>query len=109
MNSYAPDEQTTEIGILPANFCISHHADWTNAVKSYIKEIGITGVRWMKCEVEQIDPKQEEHVMVYCHNREASWVQNVREAVFGQTSLICRLAHRKIKVKGRGLPPFIYP
>lgn len=40
---YAPDEQTTEIGILPANFCISHHADWTNAVKSYIKEIGITG------------------------------------------------------------------
>ena len=43
MNSYAPDEQTTEIGILPANFCISHHADWTNAVKSYIKEIGITG------------------------------------------------------------------
>ena len=37
------DEQTTEIGILPANFCISHHADWTNAVKSYIKEIGITG------------------------------------------------------------------
>ena len=25
------------------NFCISHHADWTNAVKSYIKEIGITG------------------------------------------------------------------
>ena len=31
----------------------------------------------MKCEVEQIDPKQEEHVMVYCHNREASWVQNV--------------------------------
>ena len=38
-----PDEQTTEIGILPANFCISHHADWTNAVKSYIKEIGITG------------------------------------------------------------------
>lgn len=87
MNSYAPDEQTTEIGILPANFCISHHVDWTNAVKSYIKEIGITGVRWMKCEVEQIDPKQEEHVMVYCHNREASWVQNVREAVFGQTSV----------------------
>ena len=41
----------------------------------------------MKCEVEQIDPKQEEHVMVYCHNREASWVQNVREAVFGQTSV----------------------
>ena len=38
----------------------------------------------MTCEVEQIDPKQEEHVMVYCHNREASWVQNVREAVFGQ-------------------------
>ena len=34
---------STEIGILPANFCISHHADWTNAVKSYIKEIGITG------------------------------------------------------------------
>ena len=31
----------------------------------------------MKCEVEQIDPKQEEHVMVYCHNREASWVQNL--------------------------------
>jgi len=29
----------------------------------------------MTCEVEQIDPKQEEHVMVYCHNREASWVQ----------------------------------
>ena len=25
--------------------------------------------------------------MVYCHNREASWVQNVREAVFGQTSV----------------------
>ena len=41
----------------------------------------------MKCEVEQIDPKQEEYVMVYCHNREASWVQNVREAVFGQTSV----------------------
>ena len=40
----------------------------------------------MTCEVEQIDPKQEEHVMVYCHNREASWVQNVREAVFGQKS-----------------------
>ena len=37
----------------------------------------------MTCEVEQIDPKREEHVMVYCHNREASWVQNVREAVFG--------------------------
>ena len=33
----------------------------------------------MTCEVEQIDPKQEEHVMVYCHNREASWVQNVRD------------------------------
>ena len=31
----------------------------------------------MTCEVEQIDPKQEEHVMVYCHNREASWVQTV--------------------------------
>ena len=31
----------------------------------------------MTCEVEQIDPKREEHVMVYCHNREASWVQNV--------------------------------
>lgn len=44
-------------------------------------------MRWMKCEVEQIDPNQEEHVMVYCHNREASWVQNVREAVFGQTSV----------------------
>ena len=41
----------------------------------------------MTCEVEQIDPKREEHVMVYCHNREASWVQNVREAVFGQTSV----------------------
>lgn len=41
----------------------------------------------MTCEVEQIDPKQKEHVMVYCHNREASWVQNVREAVFGQTSV----------------------
>ncbi len=41
----------------------------------------------MTCEVEQIDPKQEEHVMVYCHNREASWVQNVQEAVFGQTSV----------------------
>ena len=41
----------------------------------------------MKCEVEQIDPKREEHVMVYCHNREASWVQNVREAVFGQSSV----------------------
>ena len=26
----------------------------------------------MTCEVEQIDPKREEHVMVYCHNREAS-------------------------------------
>ena len=37
--------------------------------------------------VEQIDKKREEHVMVYCHNREASWVQNVREAVFGQTSV----------------------
>lgn len=45
----------------------------------------------MKCEVEQIDPNQEEHVMVYCHNREASWVQNVREAVFDK--------HRYVDIK----------
>ena len=59
----------------------------------------------MKCEVEQIDPKQEEHVMVYCHNREASWVQNVREAVFGQTSVCGYKNHvwnsKEIKGEGR--------
>lgn len=28
---------------LTREFLHLHHADWTNAVKSYIKEIGITG------------------------------------------------------------------
>ena len=79
MNSYAPDEQTTEIGILPANFCISHHADWTNAVKSYINDHFAFNIK--------TDTLTKIAFMVYCHNREASWVQNVREAVFGQTSV----------------------
>ena len=37
--------------------------------------------------MEQIEKEKEEEVMVYCHDAGAVWVQNVREAAFGQISV----------------------
>ena len=41
----------------------------------------------MKLRVEQIGNDKEEAVIVQCHNREATWVQNIREAAFGQITV----------------------
>ena len=41
----------------------------------------------MKLKVEQIGNDKEEAVIVQCHNREATWVQNIREAAFGQITV----------------------
>ena len=38
--------------------------------------------------VEQIEKEKEEEVIVRCHDTEAGWVQNVREAALGQI-LVC--------------------
>ena len=38
----------------------------------------------MKLTVEQIEKEKEEEVIVCCHDAEAEWVQNVREAALGQ-------------------------
>lgn len=42
----------------------------------------------MKLTVEQIEKEKEEEVIVCCHDTEAGWVQNVREAALGQI-LVC--------------------
>lgn len=41
----------------------------------------------MKFNVEQIAEEKEEEVLVCCHDSEAVWVQNVREAALGQITV----------------------
>ena len=41
----------------------------------------------MELKVEQIEKQKEEEVIVRCHNTEAVWVQNVKEAALGQISV----------------------
>lgn len=41
----------------------------------------------MKLEVEQIDMEKEEEVIVRCHDVEADWVGNVKDAVMGQLTV----------------------
>lgn len=41
----------------------------------------------MKLKVEQIANDKEEEVLVCCHDTQALWVQNVKEAAFGQISV----------------------
>lgn len=41
----------------------------------------------MKFSVEQIVPEQEEAVTVKCHNISSEWVENIREAAFGQRTV----------------------
>ena len=41
----------------------------------------------VKLKVEQIDKEMEESVIVQCHDEESSWVQNIREAAFGQITV----------------------
>ena len=41
----------------------------------------------MKLEVEQIDMEREEEVIVRCHDVEADWVGNVKDAVMGQLTV----------------------
>lgn len=41
----------------------------------------------VKLKVEQIGRDKEEAVIVQCHNEEATWVQNIREAAFGQITV----------------------
>ena len=42
----------------------------------------------MKLEVEQIDMEKEEEVIVRCHDVEADWVGNVKDAVMGQLTVV---------------------
>ena len=41
----------------------------------------------MKLEVEQIDMEREEEVIVRCHDVEADWVGNVKDAAMGQLTV----------------------
>lgn len=41
----------------------------------------------MKLEVEQIDMEREEEVIVRCHDVEADWVVNVKDAAMGQLTV----------------------
>lgn len=41
----------------------------------------------MKLEVEQIDMEKEEEVIVRCHDVEADWVGNVKDAAMGQLTV----------------------
>lgn len=41
----------------------------------------------VKLKVEQIDKDKEEAVIVQCHDEEDAWVQNIREAAFGQMTV----------------------
>lgn len=41
----------------------------------------------MKLEVEQIDMEREEEVIVHCHDVEADWVRNVKDAAMGQLTV----------------------
>lgn len=41
----------------------------------------------MKLKVEQIDKTEEEKVIVYCYNEEATWVHNIKDAALGQKSV----------------------
>ena len=41
----------------------------------------------MELKVEQIEKQKEEEVIVRCHDTEAEWVQNVKEAALGQITV----------------------